>query len=69
MPKKSLWWLFSICTMAAATAPARSWAVNLLVLETVSADSVSVYDHPLVACGVSVLIGAVYGRYWLRNRV
>jgi len=68
MPKKSLWWLFSICALAAAVGPARSWAANLLAFDTVSTASASEYDHPLAAIGVSLLIGAVYALYWLRNR-
>ncbi|WNB76338.1 hypothetical protein [Methylomonas koyamae] len=68
MPKKSLWWLFSICATAAVAGPAHSWAANLLVFDTVSGANASEYDHPLAAIGVSILIGAVYGLYWLRNR-
>ncbi|OAI15765.1 hypothetical protein A1507_13140 [Methylomonas koyamae] len=67
MPKKSLWWLFSICALAAA-GPAHSWTANLLVFDAVSGANASEYDHPLAAIGICILIGAVYGLYWWRNR-
>ncbi|WKJ90423.1 hypothetical protein QZJ86_20830 [Methylomonas montana] len=69
MPKKiQLWSLICIGLITTAAQSAKIPAANQLFQESMVSKTLNEYDNPGTALIVSILIGAVYGWYWLRNR-
>lgn len=69
MPKMmQLWSLICIGLITTAAQSAKIPAANQLFQESMVSKTLNEYDNPGTALVVSVLICAVYGCYWWRNR-
>lgn len=69
MPKNiQSWSLICIGLIMTAAHSAKIPAANRFFQDSIVTEAVNEYDNPWTAMVVSILIAAVYGVYWLRNR-